>query len=127
MLKTKIHGRVQTLGLAGLLALLLAGCGGGGNESGPSDNVVVEPSAITVGSQGHCVAGLGPKVHVFGGTPPYKLSNSVPQGMWLDTDRLQNSGDAVTITFTGVCLINMPVVVEDTMGHLAQVLVTNGG
>lgn len=127
MLNTRMSGTVRVLGWGCLLATLLTGCGGGGNESGPADSVVVEPSAVTVGTRGNCVAGPGPKVHVFGGTPPYQLSNSAPQGMWLDTDRLQNSGDAVTISFTGVCMVNMPIVVEDAMGRLAQVSVTNGG
>lgn len=127
MLKTKMSGTLRVLGLGCLLATLLTGCGGGGNESGPSDSVVVEPSAVTVGAQGNCVAGPGPKVHVFGGTPPYKLSNTLPQGMWLDTNQLKNSGDGFTITFSGVCMVNMPIVVEDAMGRLTQVSVTNGG
>ena len=116
------------LPLSLFVSLLLAACGGGGNESGPPDAVQLSLSSVRVGSQGNCVTGMGPEIHVFGGSPPYKLSNSVPQGMQLNKTSVDRSGDGFTITFiNGVCLQNMPITVEDTMGRIAQVQVTNGG
>jgi hypothetical protein len=112
---------------ASVVMLALAGCGGGGNESGPPDSIEVSPAAVTVGEANVCFAGLGPKVYIHGGRPPYKLSNTVPQGMRLDRSVVQNSGDSFTITFiNGVCMENMPIVIEDEMGRLAKVTVNNG-
>ena len=48
--------------------------------------------------------------------------------MQLDKTRLQNSGEGFTITFiNGVCMTNMPITIEDDMGRLGYVMVTNGG
>ena len=113
--------------LALALAAALAGCGGGGNESGPPDELVASPNTVSVygPDKNTCAQGLGPSVAVYGGTPPYKLTNSMPQGMKLSVDRLQNSGDAFVITFNGTCLQNMPVTVEDGMGRLTTVNINN--
>jgi hypothetical protein len=110
-----------------LVCALLSACGGGGTESGPADEVLASPNAVTVGTSGVCVVGLGPTIHVYGGQPPYKLSNSVPQGMQLSKQRLRFSGDSFSITFTnGVCMVSMPITIEDDMGRLTQVLISNG-
>ena len=111
----------------GLLALAVSGCGGGGNESGPADGIEASPAEVRVGKQDQCVVGQGPTVYVYGGRPPYKLSNSVPTGMALSRSVLQNSGDGFTITFiNGVCMKSMPINIEDDMGRLSKVLVSNG-
>ncbi|MFG6412616.1 hypothetical protein ACG02S_01750 [Roseateles sp. DC23W] len=114
----------RTLSLIALFTL--SACGGGGNESGPPDQVYLSVASVSVGSTGNCVAMRGPEIHVYGGTPPYKLANSVPQGMTLNKTVLQNSGDGFVITFTGMCLDTMPITVEDQAGLLAQVSVSNG-
>jgi hypothetical protein len=108
------------------LSVLLAGCGGGGNESGPADSIQISPSDLTVeGGVGACLAGTGPKVYVYGGTPPYKLSNSAAWAMTIDHTGLQNSGDGFQLTFNGTCFSSIPVTVEDDMGRLATVSVSN--
>ena len=114
--------------LAGALlsAALLAGCGGGGNELGPGEEIFASPNAVTVSAAGSCMVGLGPTVHVYGGLPPYRLKNSVPQGMVLDRNTVNHSGEAFTITFIdGVCMSDMPITIEDGMGRLTVVSVTN--
>lgn len=117
---------LATLSLAAL-ALSLASCGGGGNESGPADQMYLSLNSVTVGAKGICYVGDGPEVHVYGGTPPYKLANSVPQGMKLNKTVVQNSGDSFLITFTnGICMDTMPITVEDQQGLLARVDVSNG-
>lgn len=114
-----------TLSLAVLAAL--SACGGGGNESGSPEELYLSVDAVTVGATGLCEVGAGPQVHIYGGTPPYKLANSVPDAMRLDKAVVQNSGDSFRITFiNGICLKNMPITVEDQMGLLARVSVTNG-
>jgi len=115
----------STLSLIALLTL--SACGGGGNESGPPEQLYLSVDAVTVGTAGICEVGVGPEVHVYGGTPPYKLANSVPEAMRLDKAVVQNSGDSFRITFTnGICLKAVPITVEDQQGLLARVSVTNG-
>jgi hypothetical protein len=109
------------------LGAALAGCGGGGNESGPADALFVSPAEVSVGSTGTCAVGLGPTVFIYGGQPPYKLDNSVPQAMLLDKSVVQRSGDGFTISFiNGICLDSMPIIVEDDLGRTATVSVSNG-
>jgi hypothetical protein len=108
------------------VCLALSACGGGGNESGPAEMIVASPQSVVVEAVGSCSIGLGPTVYVFGGTPPYTLRNSVPTGMVLDKSRLTNSGDGFTVTFIGgVCMNAMPISIEDEMGRLLDVSITN--
>ena len=106
--------------------LLLSACGGGGNESGPPDAIQLSPNNVTVtGPIGACASGTGPKVFIYGGTPPYKLRNSLPTGMVLDRSGVQDSGQGFQITFNGTCMSSIPVSVEDDMGRIAEVMVSN--
>lgn len=115
----------QTLTTA-VTVLTLSACGGGGNESGDPDMLTVAPGAVTVsGPTGVCGVGIGPEVHVWGGQPPYKLTNSVPGSISLSKSKLENSGDGFTIEFFGGCLDKMPVTIEDDMGRLTSLLVSN--
>lgn len=113
-------------GLAACVAAL-AGCGGGGNESGPPDSLYAAPANITVtGPQGACAVGAGPTVFVYGGQPPYKLDNSMPEGMQLDKQTVTDSGQGFTITFiNNMCMESIPVTIEDDVGRVFSVPVTN--
>ncbi len=108
--------------------LALSGCGGGGNESGPADSIEVSMSTVTVSKgDGGCYIGNGPQVHVFGGTPPYRVSNPLPVGLSFSRSVVPASGDAFQINFVGgICMTSMVVTVEDDMGRLARVTVNNG-
>jgi len=108
-------------------SLVIAGCGGGGNESGPPDQVVPSATDVTVsGAPGRCYAGMGPTVFVHGGRPPYQVRNPAPLAMSLDKTEVANSGDGFTISFLpGTCLDHLTITIEDTMGRLANVQVSN--
>ncbi len=113
--------------LLGVVALLLGACGGGGNESGPPDSIELSMTSVSVGKSGICYTGTGPLVHVYGGGPPYTLSNPLPQGLELSRTTVPNSGDAFQINFVGgICMSGMVITVEDKMGRLARVTVNNG-
>lgn len=119
--------RVCWVWASAVCALGMAGCGGGGNESGSPDELFVSPSEVNVhGSNGVCASGVGPTVYVYGGQPPYSLTNSVPMALSLDRTQVRDSGDGFTISFiNGVCVESMPITIEDRMGRLATVTVTN--
>jgi len=106
---------------------LLGACGGGGNESGLWDSVLASPASVTVtGNATSCAWGRGPTVFVYGGQPPYRLFNSAPMAMWLDRPYLNDSGDGFTVTFVnGVCMDQIPITVEDAMGRVIAVPITN--
>ncbi|WP_324155080.1 hypothetical protein [Ideonella sp.] len=108
-------------------AAWLAACGGGGNESGPPDQIMPSTTSVHVtGPAGGCATGTGPTVYLFGGQPPYRLSNGYPSGMQLDKTQVDQSGQGFTITFIGgACMSTVPITIEDTMGRLATVQVTN--
>lgn len=108
-----------------LLAFTLAGCGGGGNELGPADSIWASPESVQVGASDACFVGVGPTVHVYGGTPPYVLKNSAPRGMTLDRSRVGMPGEGFTLTFSGLCLSEMPITIEDAEGRLLAVPITN--
>lgn len=105
--------------------LALAGCGGGGNELGPAEAIWASPEAVQVGAVGHCFSGIGPTVHVYGGKPPYVLKNSVPRGMSLDRSRIGAPGEGFTLSFSGLCLSEMPITIEDAEGRLLAVPISN--
>jgi hypothetical protein len=113
--------------LLACLASALSACGGGGNELGPADAIQASPASVEViGSTTSCAVGTGPTVHLYGGAPPYVLRNSVPDGMVLDKTRLEVAGEGFSVTFiNGVCLTSMPITVEDTMGRILEVPITN--
>lgn len=126
-MKTMFKTSRLALALAVASLSLLSGCGGGGNESGDRERLYVQPDAITVtsGTPDACAAGASARIHVWGGQPPYKLTNPVPDAMTLSDKTLENSGEGFTIQFLGVCLSTIPVTIEDDMGRLISVTVSN--
>lgn len=116
--------RAAVLLTTALGAGLLAACGGGGNESGDPELLRVFPESVSFTGDGFCPGGQGPKVFVFGGQPPYKLSNTVPDAITLSTTRVSDSGGSFTFVLNGACMDNMPIVIEDDMGRLTSFSVT---
>lgn len=114
-------------GIVAGICSVLAACGGGGNESGPAEEIVASPSSVIVsGPTGSCATGTGPTLFVHGGQPPYKLFNSAPTAISLDKAKLNSSGEGVVLTFiNGVCLDKIPITIEDGMGRVVNVPVSN--
>jgi hypothetical protein len=109
-----------------LVAASLAGCGGGGNELGPSDHIQLSQDALTAqGSATACATGKAPTIFVYGGQPPYTVRNSFPDGMSIDKSSVGEAGEGFTITFKGICMQDIAVPVEDDMGRIATLLVSN--
>ena len=118
-----VRGRAAA---AVLILATLAACGGGGNELGPADDLLATPSAVLVGDTTHCASGVGPTIFVYGGLPPYTLKNSAPTAMTLDVTRLEKAGQGFTLSFSGQCIRSMPITIEDDMGRVLEVPITNG-
>jgi hypothetical protein len=127
-----------------MLALVatLAGCGGGGDdEAGSLTAFSVQPSSLTLtaptGSPaGACLAGFqtggyAGDVYIYGGTAPYRLNNSMPDGVLLhasSTDStpvsvVNDRGGSFSVTFiNGWCLSPATVIVVDKLDK--QVVLT---
>lgn len=87
---------------------------------------MASPSSIIVsGGPGACYVGTGPTLFVHGGQPPYKLFNSAPQSMSLDKTKLNSSGEGVVVSFLNGCMDNIPITIEDDMGRVVNVKVSN--
>lgn len=113
--------------VCGAFIAALAACGGGGNESGPPDDLAVSPASYTQswGGEG-CYRGKGPKIFIYGGQPPYEIFNPLPQAMTLSTQKVEKSGDNFQITFiNGWCMDNIEISIEDRMGTLAKAFISN--
>ena len=121
-----LHHRAPPALAVLLLVASLAACGGGGNESGPPDAIQLSDDSVKVTSATEqCYIGQGPTVYIYGGQPPYKLYNSVPLAMGLDKASVSDSGGSFTVFLNGVCLDDVTVTIEDDMGRLATLFVTN--
>ncbi len=120
--KRLIHGGI---GIAAALAL--SACGGGGNESGPAETLVASPTSVTATgpSPTSCAAGTGPTIFVYGGQPPYKLTNSAPTALAISVTTLHSSGDGFVVTFLGQCLSQIPINIEDDDGRILAVPISN--
>jgi hypothetical protein len=121
------NGRHPAKLLASCTLGLLTACGGGGNDSEPYEAVFASPAAVkATGSPSACAVGPGPTVFVYGGQPPYTLSNSAPTAMTLDRPVLGNRGDGFAVSFiNGVCIEDLPVIVVDAQGQVLSVPITN--
>lgn len=109
-----------------LMLASVAACGGGGSESGQPDKIEVTPSTINAtGVASRCAVGAGPTVYVHGGLPPYKLFNTLPSGIQLNVDSVARSGGNFVVAFTGQCFDSMPIKIEDALGQLGEVTLTN--
>jgi len=106
---------------------LLTSCGvGGDDEAGSPTKFSVVPSSIKVtGPTGACAAGANGTVFVYGGAAPYRLSNTVPDYVTLDRTEVSHPAESFTVTFTGGCLDPGTIAVEDSLGNLVTLTLTN--
>lgn len=117
----------KLLAVLGISSAMLVGCGGGGDEVGPIESIQLSQDSLRVtGPAGACASG-GPAatVRVFGGFPPYKIYNSIPGAVLIDTAVVNDSGEGFNVTFLGGCLDNMPVTVTDEAGSIATLSLFN--
>ena len=70
--------------------------------------------------------GLSADVFVFGGTPPYTVSNPAPAAFVISPTVLTRSGASFRVTPTGVCVDpGLPIAVTDAVGRTISVTVAN--
>lgn len=97
---------LKLVGVVGVVAVL-ASCGGGGDVAGDTEEFFTDPAEFKWG-----VASCAPEassgnevlVTIVGGTPPYRIHNSIPK--YLSVDRVVATGkDPVfKVTTLGGCM-----------------------
>jgi hypothetical protein len=72
-----------------------------------------------------CASGISSEVFVFGGTPPYTISNSAPGAFSTNTSVVGSSGGSFRISPNGVCATNATFAVTDASSRTVTVAVSN--
>ena len=72
-----------------------------------------------------CASGISSEVFVFGGTPPYTISNSAPSAFTTNTNVVGFSGGSFRVTPTGICADNVAIGVTDAAARTITVTLTN--
>lgn len=93
----------------------------------PSTNAALNAQPTTIAFKGNsassCASGLSADVIVFGGKPPYQVSQ--PGTFTVTPSFLNSSGSAFTVTATGQCTDGTPIAVVDANGGTATVTASN--
>lgn len=97
-------------------------------STGSSPGFFVAPTQITFqgAQQNECANfGISASVFVFGGVPPYTVSNSGP--FQVSPNFISSSGGSYSVTPNGSCVAapGLPIVVTDSSGHTATTTVEN--
>ena len=115
---------LKLVGVFGVVAVL-ASCGGGGDVAGDADEFFTNPAEFkwTVSSCANS-AGNETLFTIVGGTPPYRIHNSLPR--YLSVDRVVATGkDPVfKVTTLGGCLDPGTITVLDYHSRTTVVEIT---
>jgi hypothetical protein len=112
-------------------AVAMTACGGGGDEEAGSPTAFsIVPSTVTFTappagtSVGVCPAGGTATIFVYGGTAPYRLDNTVPDFIALNTGSVSDRGGSFTITTLGGCVSPGNIIVVDKLDHNVTLTIT---
>ena len=72
-----------------------------------------------------CSSGVVTSFFIFGGTPPYTISNTFPQLLTVSPTVVDSSGAGFNATTRGACLSPAIVAITDAAGHTKTVEITN--
>jgi hypothetical protein len=73
----------------------------------------------------HCANSVSGQVFVFGGTPPYTVSNTSTSAFTISPTVLTASGQSFTVSPTGLCVPELAVPVRDAAGRTVTVTLKN--
>jgi hypothetical protein len=93
------------------------------------DSVVlfIVPDTVTIKGPDTqtCSTGVATTFFIYGGQPPYIVSNSFPQFMLLSQTSVAPRGGGFTVTTLGGCFDTLPISVTDAVGHTGTVILSN--
>jgi hypothetical protein len=94
---------------------------GGTNQlqASPDTVTITGPDTLT------CSANVAASFFIFGGQPPYTVTNPFPQALTLQQTFVQNSGGGFTVVTKGVCVTPATLTIRDAAGHTTTVTLNN--
>jgi len=122
-------GSVAVASLLGAVGVLVACGGGGDDDAGSVATFSIQPTTVTftvpTDASGVCFGGASQDVFVYGGTAPYRVDNTVPDYVSVNTTQVDSRGGHFTVTTNGGCLKNGTIVVVDKLDHQVVFTVNN--
>jgi hypothetical protein len=98
-------------------------------STGASPGFFVTPSQVTFSGPRAdlCATGTSVDFYIFGGAPPYTISNTNPTGFSVSPTFVQSSAGSFTVTANGQCVgePGLPIVVRDSLGRTVTATVAN--
>ena len=88
-----------------------------------STQLEIVPTTVTITGPDTqtCSSGVSASFFVFGGQPPYTVTNPFPQALALFPNVVTSSGSGFTVTTTGACVDPATFPVTDAAGHTTTV------
>jgi hypothetical protein len=92
-----------------------------------SNNLTVIPptATITAPYNNACSAGFVIDYYIFGGTPPYTVTSSFPNGVLISPTTVQRNGDAFRATTNGSCVNPLTFTIVDAAGKITTATLAN--
>jgi hypothetical protein len=103
----------------GVFVIVQVTAGGAALEVVPNTVTITGPDTQT------CSFGVATTFFVFGGTPPYTVSNPFPNALQVSPSVVTSSGAGFTVTTLGACLAPATLSISDAAGHVTTVTVNN--
>ncbi len=88
-------------------------------------SIIPDEVEITAYYDDECSNGVSSTYYVFGGTPPYRVVTSFPQGLTLTGTPVQTNGGGFTATTRGACMDPANLIVTDATGRTLTALLRN--
>jgi hypothetical protein len=95
--------------------------------AGGANQLQISPDTITITGPDTltCSANVPASFFIFGGQPPYTISNPFPQALTLQQSFVQNAGGGFTVITKGVCVTPATLTIRDAAGHTTTVTLNN--
>ena len=94
---------------------------------GGANNLQVSPQTITITGPDNqtCSSNVAASFFIFGGQPPYTITNPFPQALTLQQSFVTQSGGGFTVITRGACVTPATLTISDAAGHTQTVTLNN--
>jgi hypothetical protein len=96
-------------------------------SAGNTADLLVIPDTVTITGPDRltCSSGVPSTFFIFGGQPPYTISNTFPGSVLVSPTVVLTSGAGFTVTTTGACVDPVVIGITDSAGHTVTVRLSN--
>jgi hypothetical protein len=94
---------------------------------GGESQLQVSPTTVTITGPDNqtCSSNVAASFFIFGGQPPYTVSNPFPQALTLQQSVVAASGGGFTVITRGACVTPATLTINDSVGHTSTVTLNN--